>query len=175
MGLGTLSSGGGGEVGYIFHNASQYDQAISALQKALELEPDYIEAHVGLGWVYDEKKKYGEAIAELEKAANLGNRHELIVASLGKVLAESGRKQEARKLLEELEEPSKHPYISPSLIPLVHIALTKKDQAFASLEQGFAARDQWMLYLNVDPHLDNLRSDPRFKDLLRRVGLPSRN
>jgi TolB-like protein/Tfp pilus assembly protein PilF len=170
--LDPLSSGSASELGYVFYTARQYDQAIRAFQKSLELEPDKIDAHVGLGWVYDEKKMYGEAIAELEKAVNLSNRHELIVASLGKVLGDSGRKQEARKLLEELEERSKHRHISPCLIALVQIGLDERDQALASLEQGYTDRDQWMLYLKVDPHLDGLRSDPHFQDLLRRVGLP---
>jgi TolB-like protein/DNA-binding winged helix-turn-helix (wHTH) protein/Tfp pilus assembly protein PilF len=172
MVLDPLSSGSASELGYIFYTARQYDQAIRAFQKALELEADNVNAHVGLGWVYDEKKMYREAIAELEKAVNLSNRHDLIVASLGKVLGDSGRKHEAKKLLEELEERSKHRYISPCLLALVHIGLGERDQAIASLEQGYTDRDQWMLYLKVDPHLDDLRSDPRFKDLVRRVGLP---
>jgi len=171
MVLDPLSSGSASELGYIFYTARQYDAAIGAFQKALELDPDTITAHVGLGWVYDEKKMYKEAIAELEKAVNLGNRHDLIVASLGKVLDDSGRKQEARKLLEELEGRSKHRYISPCLIALVQIGLGGRDQAIASLEQGYTDRDQWMLYLKVDPHTNSLRSDARFQDLLRRVGL----
>jgi TolB-like protein/DNA-binding winged helix-turn-helix (wHTH) protein/Tfp pilus assembly protein PilF len=170
--LDPLSPASANELGYTFYTARQYDQAIRAFQRALELEPDYVDPHVGLGWVYGEKQMYGEAIAELEKAVNLGNRHEFIVASLGKVLGDSGRRQEARKLLEELEERSKHRYISHCLIALVQIGLGERDQAVASLEQGYTDRDQWMLYLKVDPHLDDLRSHPRFKDLLRRVGLP---
>jgi TolB-like protein/DNA-binding winged helix-turn-helix (wHTH) protein/Tfp pilus assembly protein PilF len=172
MVLDPLSSSSASELGYIFYTARQYDQAIRAFQKALELEPDNVNAHVGLGWAYDGKKMYGEAIAELERAVNLTNRHELIVASLAKVLGDSGRKYEARKLLEELEERSKRRYISPCLLALVHIGLGERNQAIASLEQGYTDRDQWMLYLKVDPHLDALRSDSRFKDLLRRVGLP---
>ncbi|GAC1670558.1 MAG: hypothetical protein PVS2B2_01220 [Candidatus Acidiferrum sp.] len=172
MVLDPLSSAGANELGYIFYTARQYDQAILAFQNAMELEPDMIEAQVGLGWVYGEKKMYPEAIAELEKALNLSNRHQLIVASLGKVLGDSGKKQEARQLLEELQQRSKHRYVSPCLIALIQIGLGEKDEAIASLEQGYKDRDQWMLYLKVDPHLDELRSDPRFQDLLRRVRLP---
>jgi len=116
---------------------------------------------------------YREAIAELEKAVNFSNRtDEVSMASLGKVLGDSGRKQEARKVLEELEERSKHRYMSPYLIALVQIGLGERDQAIASLEQGYLNRDQWMMYLKVDPQMDDLRSDLRFQHLLRRVGFP---
>lgn len=115
---------------------------------------------------------YREAITELEKVVNLWDRNDVAVASLGKVLGYSGRKQEARKLLEELEERSKHRYISPYLIALVQIGLRERDQAIASLEQGYTNRDEWMMFLKVDPRWDDLSLDPRFKDLLRRVGLP---
>ena len=161
-----------GRLGWVFYTARQYDQGIRAFQKALELEPDDIQTHLGLGNVYGEKQMYREAIAELEKAVNLGNRHEDLVASLGKVLGHSGRKQEARRLLEELDERSTHHYISPWLFAIVQIGLGEKDQAIASLEQGYTNRDQSMMWLKVSPGIDDLRSDPRFKDLLRRVGLP---
>ena len=161
-----------GELGSLFFTARQYDESNRAFQKAFELDPDYIWPHVGFGEIYGVHKMYREAISELEKAVNLSNRNdEGAMASLGKVLGDSGRKQEARKLLKELEERSKHRYISPFLVALVQIGLGEHDQAIASLEQGYTNRDQWMMYLNVDPRLDELRSDPRFQDLLRRVGL----
>jgi TolB-like protein/DNA-binding winged helix-turn-helix (wHTH) protein/Tfp pilus assembly protein PilF len=173
MALDPLNAAPANALGYLFYTARQYDQGILAFQKTFELEPDYVSAHGGLGWVYGEKKMYPEAIAELEKAVNLSNRtDEGAVASLGKVLGDSGRKREARKLLEELEERSKHRYVSPYLIALVHIGLGERDQAIASLEQGYTDRDEWMMFLKVDPHMDDLRSDRRFHDLLRRVGLP---
>jgi TolB-like protein/DNA-binding winged helix-turn-helix (wHTH) protein/Tfp pilus assembly protein PilF len=169
MALDPLDSGPVARLGDVFYLARQYDQGVRAFQRALELEPDNIDAHVGLGWVYAEKKMYREAIVELEKAVNLSNRHELVVASLGKVLGDSGRKQEARKLLEELEERSTHRYISPCTIALVQIGLRERDQAIASLEQGYINRDPWLLCVRVNPLMDDLRSDSRFQDLVRRV------
>jgi len=170
--LDPLSSNHVAHLGSAFYHARRYDQGIREFQKALQLEPDMIYAHQGLGWVYEQKKMYREAIAEQEKGVNLTNRDAFAVASLGIVLGESGRKREAKKLLEELQEQSKQHYISPCLIALIQIGLGKRDQAIKSLEQGYTDRDQGMMYLKVDPEMDDLRSDPRFQDLLRRVGLP---
>jgi tetratricopeptide (TPR) repeat protein len=170
--LDPLNPNPAAELGSQFYTARQYDQAMRAFQKVLELEPDNSWAHYGLGCVYSERKMYAEAIAELVKAVNLSNRSESAVASLGKVLGDSGRKQEARKILKELRERSKHRYVSPYLIGLVQLGLGERNQAIASLDQGYTNRDQWMMYMKVDPGWDDLRSDPRFKDLTRRVGLP---
>jgi TolB-like protein/Tfp pilus assembly protein PilF len=170
--LDPLNPNPAAELGAQFYTARQYDQARLAFQKVFELEPDNGWAHYGLGWVYSEKRMYPEAIAEFVKSVTLSNRNdEGSLASLGKVLGDSGRKQEARKILKELKERSKHRYVSPYLIGLVQLGLGERNQAIASLEQGYTNRDQWMMYLKVDPGWDDLRSDPRFKDLLRRVGL----
>jgi TolB-like protein/DNA-binding winged helix-turn-helix (wHTH) protein/Tfp pilus assembly protein PilF len=170
--LNPLDDGTGG-IGFLFYTTRQYNAAIREFHKALEFDPSFIDTHVGLGWVYQQKKMYPEAIAELQKAVNLSNRHEVPLASLGQVLGESGRKQEATKILDELKRRSDQRYVSPCLLALVQIGLGQRDHAIASLEQGYTNRDQWMLYLKVDPHMDDLRSDPRFRDLLRRVNIPA--
>jgi tetratricopeptide (TPR) repeat protein len=171
--LDPLNAGPVAELGDQFYMARQNDEAIRAYQSAFQVEPDYGWAHAGLGWAYGQKKLYREAIAELEKAVKLSDRTDPVsLTSLGKVLADSGRKQEARKILGELGERSKQQYISPYLIALVQVGLGDRDEAIASLEQGYANRDQWIMYLNVDPRWDILRSDPRFRDLVRRVRLP---
>ena len=160
------------ELGSQFLMARQYDGATLAFQKTFQIEPDNVWAHAGLGWVFEQKKMYREAIAEFEKALILTNRRDdTSLASLGKVLAESGRKQESRKILLELAERSKHRYVSPYLLGYVQVGLGNRDQALALLEQGLSDRDQWLPFLNVDPEWDGLRSDPHFKDLLRRIGL----
>ncbi len=159
------------ELGSQLYMARQYDDAIQAFQKTFEVEPNYIWAHTGLGWVYSARKMHHEAIAELAKAVDLSNRNDDALASLAKALGESGRTREARKILEELTVRSKQRYVSPYLVALVQTGLGERNQAIASLEEGYTNRDQWMIYLKADPMWDDLRSDPRFTDLLRRVGL----
>jgi tetratricopeptide (TPR) repeat protein len=95
--LDPLDSAAAADVGFAFYTARQYDSAIQAFQKALELDPDYVGTHVSLGWAYQQKKMYPEAIAELQKAVNLSNRHEVPLASLGQVMGESGRKKRRRE------------------------------------------------------------------------------
>jgi TolB-like protein/Flp pilus assembly protein TadD len=170
--LDPLNAGPIAELGTQFYMARQYDDAIRTFQRAFEVEPDYAWARDGLGWVYAERKMYREAIAELEKAVELSNRNDEALARLGKVLGNSGRKQESRKLLGELVERSKRRYVSPYLVALIQIGLGERDHAIASLERGYINRDQWMLYLKVDPQMDDLRTDPRFRKLLQRVGIP---
>jgi len=160
-------------LGFDHYTARQYDSAIQEFQKALEIDPSHVDTYVGLGWAFQQKKMFPEAIAQLEKAVTLSNRNEMTIASLGQVLAESGRRREAAELLQELRGRSGQRYISPCLIAIVQVGLGQRDQAIASLEQAYNNRDQWMLYLKVDPHMDSLRSDPRFQDLVRRVAIPT--
>lgn len=169
--LDPLNAGPVAEFGSQLYMARQYDDAMEMFRRAFAVEPDYAWGHAGLGWVYAERKMYREAVSELQKSLESSDRNDADLAALGKVLGDSGRKQEAKKLLNELAERSKRRYVSPYLLAFIQIGLGEQDQAIASLEQGYTNRDQWMIYLNVDPHLDSLRSDPRFKDLLRRVKL----
>src|SRR5215471_10823261 len=171
--LNPLDSNAAANLGFDNYTARKYDVAIQEFQKVLKFDPDNVGVHVGLGWVYEQKKMYPEAIVELQKAVTLSHRNELTLASLGQVLAESGRRQEAAKILQELKHRSEQRYISPCLLAMVQIGLGERDQAIASLEQAYDNRDQWMLYLKVDPHMDSLRTDPRFQDLVRRVGIPA--
>ena len=90
---------------------------------------------------------------------------------MGHVYAISDQRGEARKLLDELQEEAKHQYVSPCYIARIYEGLGEKDQAFAWLEKAYEERDSNITNLKVDPGFDSLHSDPRFTDLLRRVGL----
>jgi len=159
------------DLGYRLYVARQYDQAMEQFRKVLDMDPnssEATEAHGGLGWIYERKGMYEEALAELSKMSE----SEYRTAFFGWVYASSGKKSEAQSVIGELKAQSQTQYISPYLIATIYARLGDKDQALRWLEEGYEKRDNWMVWIKVDPRLDPLRSDPRFTDLLNRVGLP---
>jgi tetratricopeptide (TPR) repeat protein len=157
-------------LGWRLYFARQYDQAIEQYRKTLEMDSNFGRAHFNLGQAYEQKGMYEEAIAEFHKAFNFSR--DRAVAALGHAYAMSGKRREARKVLEELEELSKRRYISPYGIALIYTGLGERDQAFAWLQRACEDHSFGLNHLKVEPSLDSLRSDLRFRDLLRCVGLP---
>ena len=100
------------------------------------------------------------------------NDNPLVLAHLARAYAISGRKGEALKTLDQLKEIYKQSYVNPYCFAIAYAALGEKDQAFERLEKGYEDRAGNMDWLKVDPSLDNLRSDPRFKALLKRMNMP---
>ncbi len=160
-------------LGWVLLNARQYDQSVEQLRKTLEMDPNFILTHHRLGLVYEQKGKYDEAIAEFRQVLNLSAGKPLGIAALAHAYALSGKRAEAQRTLAELQEISKRRYVSPASIALIYAALGDKDQAFAWLEKADKERDANLARLTVDPRFDSLRSDPRFVDLERRIGIPS--
>ncbi len=158
--------------GDILRYQRQYDQAIEQYQKALEMDSNSGFAHWAMGNAYVNKGMYQEAIAEYQKAIPLSGDSPDEPASLGYAYALSGRRQEALQIIDDLKWQSKRSYISPTLIAIVYTGLGEKEQAFKWLDKAYNGQDSNLVYLKVDPMFDNLRSDPRYADLLRRVGLP---
>ncbi len=159
-------------VAFSFYLARQYDRAIEQFRKTLEMDPNFAYAHYRLGRTYMQKAMFGEAIVELQKAVALAGGSPFRVASLGQAYALSGKRGEALKILDELKELSKQRQVYPAVIAEIYVGLGEKDQAFAWLEKAYAERSGQLRHLKVEPAYDRLRSDPRFQDLLRRVGLP---
>jgi len=157
-------------VGNTLYWARRYQEAIVELQKALAFDAAFPATHTNLAQVYVQTHAYAEAIAEFKKARLLGG-VSLVEAYLAHVYAVSGQGGEARKLLDDLADPSRPTHISPFDIALVYVGLGDHDEAFAWLEKAYNERERDMLSLKVNPVLDPLRSDPRFVDLMRRVGL----
>jgi Flp pilus assembly protein TadD len=115
---------------------------------------------------------FPEAVAEARKARELSGVSSYPTAFLGYALAKSGKQAEARALLEELLKLSTERYVSPYNIALIYNGLNERDETLAWLEKGYEQRDPKMVFLRVEPKWNNLRADPRFQDLLRRVGFP---
>ena len=153
--------------------ASQDDAAIDRFLKAIELDANYAPAYVRLGHVYLKKRAYEDAIRVLEKAKSFEDspQRQGRFAFLAVAYAGSGRTNEARKMLDELKGIAKERYIPPHNFALIYTGLGDKDQAFAFLEKAYAEHSQQLVYLKSEPLFDSLRSDPRFTDLMRRVGL----
>jgi adenylate cyclase len=151
--------------------ARQYDQAIEQYRKALEMDLEFVRAHRELAWAYSQKGMYEDAIAEAQKARELSGDGPREIAELGYAYAVAGKKGEARKVLNELSELSKVKFVPSYPKALIYAGLGEKDQAFSLLEEAYKERSQGLVNLKVSPLWDSLRSDSRFADLMRRVGL----
>ena len=158
-------------VGWLLCDANRTDEGIDQLRKTVEMDPAFIVAHHRLAFCYERKGMYSDAIAEFEKMSSLGARTSGD-GGLGLTYAMAGKRNEAQKVLAELQEISKQRYVSPSVFALIYAALGDKDQAFTWLEKSVEEHDLITARLKVDQRFDSLRSDPRFAELVKRVGLP---
>ena len=158
-------------VGWVLCDANRTDEGIDQLRKTVDMDPAFIVAHDRLALCYERKGMYRDAIAEFEKISNLGAK-KVALAGLGQAYAAAGNRNEAQKALAELQELSKQRYISPSVFGLIYAALGDKDQAFAWLQKSVDEHDLITARLKVDARFDPLRSDPRFAEFVKRVGLP---
>jgi serine/threonine protein kinase/Flp pilus assembly protein TadD len=160
----------GDQVGYVLLNARRYDEAIRQYRSVLAREPNYTSARWFLGVSLAESSRFDEAIAELEAAVGNSGRSPVVLASLGAVYARSGRRAEAVAIRDELTALEKRAYVTPAAFVLLYAALGDKDRAFEWLETAVRERTNVTTFLAVFPPLDPLRSDPRFQELLKRIG-----
>jgi tetratricopeptide (TPR) repeat protein len=151
--------------------AHSYDLSIMQSRKTLELDPNFGLAHNHLGQAFLQTKKYDEAIAELKTAVNLSGRSPTCIANLARAYVASGDRSDAVRLLTELKNSSNGNYSHASEIATVYAALGNADQAMNWIEKGYEERFNPGVLLR--PGFDPLRSDPRFKDLVRRTGFPN--
>lgn len=149
--------------GMIFYFSRQYDRAEEKLNAVLEMEPSFGRAHM-VRLVYVEKGQFAKALADIEKYTPHSTPWDLAY-----VLGRSGHRAEAQRVLEELKQ--RHP-TDPAAFAWAYMGMGNKDQALAWLEKAYAQHSNVMVTLKVDPAWDPLRSDPRFQNLLRRVGFP---
>ncbi len=152
--------------------ARQFDNAIAQAHKTLELDPNFAISYELLGEVYVARGMYRESLPELEKYSALSRGRAMSLALLGYAHARLGERSQAIRVLRQLEAASKKSYTPAFSFAVVYAGLGEKDQAFAWLEKAYGERTSRLGYLKVEPLWDTLRSDPRFADLVRRIGLP---
>lgn len=158
------------DLGLSFFLARQYDQAIEQFRKSIEMDQSFINGHFFLGWAYEQKGDAERAIAEFQKVLQLSDAP-FFRAALGHAYASAGQREEAARVLEELQERQKHGHVSPYDFTIIYTALGERERAFECLEKAFETRSEALVWLKVDPRLDQIRTDPRFIDIQRRVGL----
>jgi TolB-like protein/DNA-binding winged helix-turn-helix (wHTH) protein/Tfp pilus assembly protein PilF len=151
--------------------ARRHDEAIPTLLRAADLNPNSMAAHYLLGEFYAGDGELEKALPELRKAVALGGTP-FGFAGSGFAYARSGNKREAAKVLKQLGELSKKSYVSDYLFALIYVGMREDDRAIEWLQKAYRQHDSWLPWVNVSPHFDPLRSDPRFQDLLRRMNFP---
>ncbi len=159
-------------LGWQYLQAGRLEEAKRLLESTAELNPNFWSVHWGLGHYYRQNRMYDEAIAAFREAIDAQGGHTLPLKDLGYTYAVSGRPAEARKILDRLTALSQESYVSPFNIATIHVGLGEMDEAFAWLDEAYEERSRSLAWLNVAKEYDGLRSDPRFKSLLRRIGLP---
>jgi serine/threonine-protein kinase len=159
-------------IGLVLFYARHYDQAIEALHKTLEMEPDFIRTHYFLGRAYLQKSMYEDALEEFQREREISNSWEEVLESrIGIAFAKMGKKSKAERVLDEMIERSKEMNVSPYGLSLIYIALGENDQGFNILEEAYDARWSGINYLKIEPVFDSVRSDPRYRTLLKKMNL----
>ena len=157
----------------VYYQLRDYESLVETSRRGVASYPNEWVEHHNLGVGYEGTGKRLEAISEYQKAIEMSNGDQDATASLAHAFAAIGRKAEAEKILHDFERKSKSGYVSPYMIATIYAGLGEKDKAFAFLERAYQERSldiPW--HLKADLRIDNLRSDPRFQDLVRRVGYP---
>ncbi len=150
--------------------AHSYDESIRQSRKTIEMDPNFALAHNQLAQAYLQKHMYDEAVAELQEAVKLSGDSPTCIANLARAYVASGKRSEAVKLLGDLKKRSNPGYSNASEIAMIYASLGDTDQAMNWLEKGYEERFNPGVLLR--PGFDPLRSDPRFQNLVRRIGLP---
>jgi TolB-like protein/DNA-binding winged helix-turn-helix (wHTH) protein/Tfp pilus assembly protein PilF len=169
--LDPLSSAVATDLAKRLSDAHGYDEAVALFQKTLDLDPDFVPARHYLAQAYEQMGRYSDAIAEVKKVKSWETLAYML-GQLGHIYALQGRRQEALEIANELQRRSAQRYTDPVYLPKIYAVLGENDAAMVWLEKAYQERSVGMLLLNHDPDYDHLRSDPRFQDLVRRVGLP---
>jgi tetratricopeptide (TPR) repeat protein len=159
------------DLGRMFYFSRDYEQAIVQYRSALDMDSEFLFAHLWLAQAYEQKHLFDAALQELQTGVRIAPESTYALARMGHGYAMAGHRDRANAVLQQLHQslPGKH--VSPCDVAMVYVALGEIDEAFDWLQKALEARSLWLGYLGVEPQFDDLRGDPRFDDLLRVVGV----
>ena len=158
--------------GALLYHARQYDRAIAQSRRCLELEPSFPPPRWTIAIALVKKGATESAVAEMEDVVRLTGENTLYLATLAHCYGASGRRDDALSILQQLQDLSKQRYVTAYWPAVIYASLNEKDETFRWLDIAYQERSAWMVYTKIFPWFDNLRSDPRFDDLLRRMNFP---
>jgi TolB-like protein len=159
------------EFAWAYYLSHRFNEAIPLYRKNLEMDPNFVYSSYEISQTFIAKGMYREAIAELNRIRPISGDWSFILAELGCAQAGLGKRAEVESIIEELKKRMASEYIDPVVIAYIYLALDNRDQAFVWLEKAYQERAGNVLWLKVEPKMDPLRSDPRFAELMRRMGL----
>ena len=169
--LDPLSLANNVNLGRAFYFARRYDEAIAQYNKTLELDANYGMAHFFLGFALEQKGRFDEAIEHIIKARNLASENQL-VKLLAETYARGGYKEALMAWAKYWEQGVRDGSVQPTSVAMLYARAGEKDKAMQYLEQGFREHTRAIVNIKTEPQLDSLRSDPRFQDMIKRMGLP---
>lgn len=160
----------GSSLAMILYLARRYDQAAVVLERTREINPDHFLPHLRMGLLRIQQRKYDEAILELKTAVSLADQSTETLAALAMAYAAAGKKKPAQQILAKLQQLAGKRYVLPYNVAKIHAAGADRDKAFEWLERAYEGGNPDLIELNSEPIFDGLRGDPRFSDLMRRIG-----
>jgi serine/threonine protein kinase/Tfp pilus assembly protein PilF len=159
--------------GWQLYCARRYDEAIEQLRRTVELDPIYPVTYWILGLLLRKTGHYELAITEGEKAVKFSGGSPLMRAALGHTFGAAGKTEDAAQILDDLTKLADRKYVAPYFFAGIHIGLKENEPAIDYLEKSYEEHSHWLIYLHIDPSMDGLRDNPRFQNLLLRIGLPT--
>jgi len=156
-------------ISWALYIAGRFDEAEAQAREVLARDPNFARAYLSLGEIYMEQGRFDEAITAIQRSRQLAG-DPLTDMALGHVYATAGRQSEARKIAADLEAKVLRKEVSAFLPAVVHAGLDDKDKAFYWLERAYQERSNWLVLIKAGRRMKNLHGDPRFDDLLKRIG-----
>ena len=159
------------EMAYNLYMGRDYERALEEALRTLDLEPQFAATQSILGWIYEQQGRFDEAISAIERARAIWEGHPATLASLAHIFSGAGRAQAARELLEKVQNLSRQQHVSPFWMALAYVGTDQAAMALDELYKAYEQHDVMLVWLGTEPRLDPLRREPRFGELLRRIGM----